>query len=454
MNGEALRRAGVPQCAECGNAVDRYPPVLPREWRYLPLAISVAALVLLIAFSFRARIVTPGIPSSGEMFPQMVVDNVTLGEWREIAKGTREAPFRPSRFEDRGNWAGPAGWAHDADAVVELYALGNLERTHRRTLRLGWPMGFVEASWTDSVVGKEVRQYAFYPGQGDTWWQFTPKTTLRVRTNPGHLEQRLNQWVLLYVLPIMALVWIAVDALRRGTRRKLWRPTLFTLVVGACLCFLPSYEVHWFAMAQLPVRPGWPIGLTMSQIRALPDDARGAQEIAKKIVEAIELPSVVPGEQRREALVPYIPHDQFFGGTRGVNPRSPLAVPQDSMIPTYRIRPASPRPESHVGYGIDDVPTFAVRTLRVDERESGPKFCIRYENLWLDVTFRGDNERVTYSVLVPRLLLTLGMATFLPMLVWWSLAIVAARRYSKRRATMLCGNCGYPIGSSPPPVSL
>ncbi|HEX8876587.1 MAG TPA: hypothetical protein VF777_07550 [Phycisphaerales bacterium] len=438
-------------CAECGKAVDAYPSILPREWRYLPLGVSIAALVLLIAFSFRARIVTPGIPAAGEMFSQMVVDNLSLGEWREIANGTRVPPFRPSRFEDRGNWAGPAGWAHDSDAVVELYALGDLARTHRRTLRLGWPMGFFESSWTDTVVGNQIRPYAYYPGLADTWWQFTPKTTLRVSTRSGHLEQRLNQWTLLYILPLVALVWIAADALRRQ-QSKLWHPTTCAALVGLFLCFFPRYEVQWFAMTQLPVRPGWPIGLTMSQIRALSDDASGAQEIAKKIVDAIDLPPVAPGEPRRAAVVPHIPHDSFFEGIRGVNPRSPLAIPPDTLIPTYRIRPASPRPESHVGYGFDDVPTFAVRTLRIDERESGPAFGIRYENLWLDLTIRGDNERATYSILVPRFLLTLGIAMILPTLAWWTLATSAARRYRTRRAANLCGNCGYPVGTSPPPT--
>jgi hypothetical protein len=266
------------------------------------------------------------------------------------------------------------------------------------------------------------------------------------------VEQRLNQWALLYILPLVALSWIATDSLRRRRQSKLRCPTTCAVVVGVFLCFFPRYEVQWIAMSQLPVRPGWPIGLTMSQIRALPDDARGAQEIAKKIVDAIDLPPVAQGEPRRAALVPHIPHDSFFDGIRGVNPRSPLAIPPDSLIPTYRIRPASPRPESHVGYGIDDVPTFAVRTLRIDERESGPAFGIRSENLWLDITFRGDTERATYSLLVPRLLLTVGIAMILPTLGWWALAIAAARRHRTRREANLCGNCGYPVGSAPPPT--
>lgn len=455
MTGDAPPRAGAAQCAqcaECGKSVDAYPSILPREWRYLPLAVSVAALVLLIAFSLRARIVTPGIPAAGEMLPQMVFDDLTLGDLRQIAKGTRQAPFRPSRFEDRGNWAGPAGWAHDPDAVVELYALQDLMRTHVQTLRLGWPMGFFEWSRSTSDIGGSVSRFSPFPGREDTSWSFTPKTLRRSTTNPSQMEQRLNQWVLLYVLPLLALVWIATDALRRRTGRGLWRPNLLTVLVGATLCFFPKFDSQWFVMTTLPIRPGWPIGLTMADIRALPDDDRGAQEIAKKIVEAIDPPPARPDERRVAPIVPALTDEQFSRGVRSLDAALPLAVTPDALIPTYRIRPASPRPESHVGYGIDDVPTFAVRTLRIDERESGPVFGIRYENLWLDLTIRGDTERATYSILVPRLLLTLGMAMILPTLAWWALAIAAARRYRTRRAANLCGHCAYPVGSPPPPT--
>ncbi len=444
-------------CTECGNDPTARPLTMSVRRRAAVWAVFTLGLltaIWLTATGETNRSAT--MPAATWTFQRTFAPKMTLGELRQVADGTVEPRFLPRDLEDPQPWLGPLGCWHENASELRLYAVDKVETARQWTLSLGWPSAFVELigyhPGINFVPDSERMATAAGAGLSKWAWSATWKTASWICGPAGsrHLRGRFNYWVLLWTLPICVAAWYATrTAARTQGKRGIWKRWVgIGAVIGVALLW-PRWEDRNVVNRRLDPKLGTTIGLTMAEMRRLPNTAAGAREIATRVVEAMDGERANEGGEHKPPRVPLLKQAQLdpLAGANALT-TAPLATHErkgDELVPTFDIAPAHMYSERHTTWGWDESPTTAWGTTQVNESDPGPRWTVRSNMGWVWVTHSDGKTRDVYGVLVPRVMLTLGMIAIVPVLLCAAATVFVDVRSRRRVERGSCATCGYDL---------